>query len=305
MNRVVLLSSCLAVSLGLFASVAHAQPPNRMPPSIRPLVFLALEEPVLKELGIANDAPVVAEMRKQSQTLRHELSQRLNDSVRKAAQGGEPFNPKTEEEKLNAELQKLLTPEQYARLRQIHWQRAGIYALNDAEVVKALELTSDQQKQLAALQREAFEKQFELRNTGTAAEERKKKRYALTLEWEQEVNKILSQTQRDKLAEPENRDQMSWADLIRPEIKPEIVKALDITDQQQAKLATLSRDMQKRAGDLLKGELARARDEQMQAKQHGIVAEHEKQAYAVLTAEQQKKLADLKGKAFDLESLGQ
>jgi type II secretory pathway component GspD/PulD (secretin) len=50
-----------------------------------------------------------------------------------------------------AELQKIVTPEQFTRLRQIAWQRAGSAALSEEEAQSALKLSDDQKAGIAKL----------------------------------------------------------------------------------------------------------------------------------------------------------
>ena len=240
MNRMGLLSRCLSASLALFAGTAGAQAPPSGRVSVRPLVGLALQEPVLKALGIAADAPVVAQMKELAQTFRNApLPGRGNPVL----QGG------SLQSKYDEQLEKLLTAEQFARLRQIHWQLAGMDALKDRNVVEALSLSDDQQAKLETVEREMYDKQREFGESTPQAKKRKEEFDAVLSGCRQEVEKTLSDMQRSKFAEWESRQQikLGYHDLA----KPEVVKLLELTQAQQNKLAALRIDFQKKGQELV------------------------------------------------------
>ena len=167
----------------------------------------ALRDPILKELGIEKDSPVVAEIRELSEAHAAELQKELrkhNPVDRVKAQATET----KVQRQYDVELEKLLTPEQFTRLKQIHWQQLGVSALNDAEVVYELEITNEQKSQLAALELEMFQKIRDLMNQASdrsvgfaASQEFQKRVQAVRTEQETKAEIILTQEQRELFVE--------------------------------------------------------------------------------------------------------
>ena len=167
---------------------------------------MMLREPILKELGIATDASVLDEIRKladqQSVEMRKQMSA-MNpphgDKVREVeAKLRLQFDP---------EFKKLLTPEQFTRVRQIYWQRMGIGALQEAEIVEALQLTKEQQTQISDLIYDRFQKIRNVNNPaegrplGPANEETRRKIEEITTETQSRGEQILTAEQRQKFAD--------------------------------------------------------------------------------------------------------
>ena len=183
------------------------------------LMAFALREPILKELGIENDSPVVAEIRKLSEAHTTELRKELraiNPVVRERVQEAEVKL----QGQYDLELKKLLTPEQFVRLRQIHWQQLGLQALNEADVAKALAITQEQKEQLAAVELAFFKNVRELLNprdarpVGPVSAEIQKKMKLARDEQETKVNQILTQVQRNQFAELKGKPfelELLWA----------------------------------------------------------------------------------------------
>lgn len=188
--------------------IARAPGLSRGPIQTRPggLMSLALREPVLKELGIDKDAAIVADIRKLMVEHSTELIKQLrelNPVEREKAKEIES-NLQT---KYNPELKKLLTPEQFARLRQIHWQQQGVQALDDAEIVLTLDLTKEQREQLSKMNDDITQKRIKLLNPpggrplGPVSEEIQTKMKELLTESETRASQILTQSQLEKYAE--------------------------------------------------------------------------------------------------------
>ena len=131
---------------------------RRMPIRTRPggLMAFALGEPILKELGIDKDAPEVAEIRKLSEAHSVELRQQMREMKPPENEKAKEIESKLQA-KYNPDLKKLLTAEQFTRLRQINWQSKGVGALDDADVANTLEITKEQQEQLSAMNYEMFQ----------------------------------------------------------------------------------------------------------------------------------------------------
>ena len=183
------------------------------------LMAFALREPILKELGIENDSPVVAEIRKLSEAHTTELRKELraiNPVVRERVQEAEVKL----QGQYDLELQKLLTPEQFIRLRQIHWQQLGLQALRDVNVATALAITKEQKEQLAVVELAFFKNVKELLNppegrpAGPVSPEIQKKMKLAREEQETKVNEILTQVQRNQFAELKGKPfelELLWA----------------------------------------------------------------------------------------------
>lgn len=166
------------------------------------MMLIAVQEPVLKELGISKDAPEVAEIRKLSDVYASDLRQELK--------GPDDNNRLREIEakiqaKHNPDLKKWLTVEQFDRLQQIYWQFMRAEALSDPVVIQALELSKDQQEKIYAAKYEQFVAQRNLLNpsegriVGTSiSEETGNKIQESITERDQKINQILTADQQSK-----------------------------------------------------------------------------------------------------------
>ena len=104
------------------------------------------------------------------------------------------------------DLQKVLKPEQYARLRQIGWQSQGAGALSDPELIKILDINPEQRQKIADLEQE-FQSKFRAAlnppngppNAGDP--EFSKQIDALQADRTQKLLAVLTKTQQEKFAE--------------------------------------------------------------------------------------------------------
>ena len=195
-----------------FELVETSAPANRssgMPVATRPggLMSLAVMEPVMNELGLDPTSPAVAELHKLSRAHSLELRQRLQSKesgvdVREAARDVESKL----QTKYDVELKAVLTPDQFTRLRQIHWQRLGADAFSDGEVTRLLQITSEQQAQLATLNLEVFQKVRQLLNPpgggrpvgASVSDEIKKQIQNSVTDREARIQQILTTTQQEQ-----------------------------------------------------------------------------------------------------------
>jgi beta-lactamase regulating signal transducer with metallopeptidase domain len=168
------------------------------------LISIALLEPILKELGIENDSPQVAELRKLADAYKKDL----RDSVREHTPVDAASLPELDlklKERVDSELKKVLMPEQYTRLRQIVWQMAGSNDLSYPDLAKELDITPQQREKLDDLTVEMFRKRVAIFNPnggrGPPDVDEAKKNDALNAQWSTKVNEILSKAQQEKLAE--------------------------------------------------------------------------------------------------------
>ena len=106
---------------------------------------------------------------------------------------------------VNPKIKEALSAQQYERLQQIQWQAAGIAALSDAELVKALDISKEQSEKIAALEKENSDKQRELFRGGFN-EEAREKMTALIKERDAKVNEVLTAAQRDKFAQLKGKE---------------------------------------------------------------------------------------------------
>ena len=173
------------------------------------LMELALMEPVMKELGIDKDAPQVPELRKLAETYFAGNRQRISKNAARSDRSGDRQsipNRAHGSGQNRSGTEKLLTPEQFTRLRQINWQNEGVAALYDSAIEAALEITSDQQKQLSDLNYENQRKHTRLLNPRDgeprlSAEEIQKQGAELNAERDRRINDILTKTQQEKFTE--------------------------------------------------------------------------------------------------------
>ena len=144
-------------TLLMTAAVATAQePPKDKPVPLPGMISLIVREPVQRELGIESDSPELEDIRKLIKPFSTVLNQRLNnptDEDKAERLTAQQLYGKVEAE-IVLELKKLLKPEQFARLEQIHWQRWGLQAVMDPVVLNELEITEDQRAKLSAMKNE-------------------------------------------------------------------------------------------------------------------------------------------------------
>lgn len=141
----------------LSASTADAQ--GQRGPGGWPLLSLATREPVQKELGLSRDA--VEKVKKIDDAYFEES----RAEMRKIASGRVVSLPDEDRktilaataavrDRLMPQFKEALTADQYTRLQQIDWQAQRSLALADPDVVKALDLSRDQQDKISAVSKE-------------------------------------------------------------------------------------------------------------------------------------------------------
>jgi Spy/CpxP family protein refolding chaperone len=141
-------------------------------------LFVLGNEAVQKELALRPEqtekvkdllAEVHAEWKQQMQaargTARGEENSPNGDRAHRSGEMRSKFAEisKSVNEKFRAKVAEVLDGRQQARLREIALQAAGTHAFQDADVVRELGLTSQQQEQLAAVRHDYAEKFAELR----------------------------------------------------------------------------------------------------------------------------------------------
>lgn len=105
-------------------------------------------------------------------------------------------------------LAEIATPEQVKRLDQIVLQAKGVNALTEEAVAKSLDLSAEQTTKIAEVTREYREKQSELFAPGAQGdrEERMEKGRELNKAREEALIGVLTQEQKDKLAELKGKE---------------------------------------------------------------------------------------------------
>ena len=197
------------------ASGSHATPlPGKSAKESQPrllsgrLMRIALQPQVQKELGIEFGNPQSVEISKLDADIVQDIQDRRSKMTESELAGSQKFFTELRD-KRDLELQKLLTPEQWARLRQINLQTTStVQALLDPDVVKALDLTKDQQEKLATTEREhgdEYNQYFtRLRQSGAENQDTKdvnKKTQEMNAEYEKKIGEILTKAQAEKFAE--------------------------------------------------------------------------------------------------------
>jgi len=128
----------------------------------RDVLSLIANEAVVKELGVSEE--VAAKLKKISDDNRADvrkavgdtrLGQDATDAERAERRKKSEEAAKTARETYLPKVKETLTAEQYKRVQEIVYQANG---LSDPEVVKALEITKEQQDKIAAINKEAGEK---------------------------------------------------------------------------------------------------------------------------------------------------
>lgn len=185
-------------------------------------------------------------------------------------------------------------------------QGGALMLVRSEAVQKEIGVTDDQKAKLAALLEEYQSESQKARadaglegiNFREITEEQRKKM--------QEVNKTLTDKYTPKLKETLKPEQLERVQQISYQLAgpaaygdPDVVKALEITKEQQDKLATIRADFQKKQQELFAGGGAGGGREafaKLREEQNAEIAK-------VLTAEQTEKFTKLKGKEIDVSTL--
>jgi Spy/CpxP family protein refolding chaperone len=176
------------------------------------LARLATNEAVQKEIGATD------EQKEKLKTLGEELAKDAQEEASAAGIGGGAggFQNLTPEEraklfekmatvakKLNdkytPKVKETLKPEQFERLQQISYQAAGAGVYSNADVVKALDLTKEQQEKIATITKDFQEKQRALFGGGAPADGAREAAAKLRDEQNAELAKVLTAEQSEKL----------------------------------------------------------------------------------------------------------
>lgn len=170
-------------------------------------LMLASMEPVQKELGLKEDQ--VAKLKTLSEESRKEMQaggqpnfeelQKLSDEERRKkmeerAEGFRKLN-----EKYKPKVAEVLDAKQNERLKQIQLQAAGSRAIQDPDVVKALDLSKEQQDKLAALNKDFNEKRTELFRGAAGGGDAFAKARELSEAHDKQAAEVLSKDQTEKL----------------------------------------------------------------------------------------------------------
>jgi hypothetical protein len=106
---------------------------------------------------------------------------------------------------MKPKVKEVLTAQQFERLQQIHVQAEGIRALNDADVVKSLDISKEQTDKIAAIEKESSDKRRELFRDG-GNEGAREKLTALTKERDEKTLAVLSADQREKFSQLKGKE---------------------------------------------------------------------------------------------------
>lgn len=216
--------SVLAVCAASAAVVASEATGSFVPsPGFRGLIQLAAHPVVQKEIDLSDPdcerAKTLLQELGQEQQLEISRSDLSVDFSELQNLTGEPRVKKQRliegkfaalnrdvEGKLRPKLEKILSPRQLERVRQIRWQSLGMKALSDPELATALELTDDQQTRVATLIAQASDEehgQFREKRKYTPAELQaiKQKTAEIAKDRDARLSKVLDDGQTIKLAD--------------------------------------------------------------------------------------------------------
>jgi len=163
----------------------------------------------MKELGLEENSPTVAKLR----ALNERLAKEAQEAGRKARESGETPTSTLSDSlarkrpDTDPELQSLLIPEQFARLKEIYLQMHGPRALIDPDVEAALSINAQQKEKIIAAIRESMDQQSALYARpgqlveGLSIDEFRKKVREQTADRDKKIDAILTAQQKAKLAE--------------------------------------------------------------------------------------------------------
>lgn len=97
------------------------------------------------------------------------------------------------------QVKEVLTPAQFERAQQIYWQSSTVQAFADPDLIKALDVTKEQQDKIAAVGKEFTEKQRAL-FSGGRAEGGREKMEELSKERDTKIVEVLTADQKTKFA---------------------------------------------------------------------------------------------------------
>lgn len=172
------------------------------------LLQLVLMEPVLEELEIGPASPVVVELHQLYRTYQRERREQISSKGTAPDRSTLSQAETTRQLRYEDEVKRLLTPAQFARLREIYFQRMGPDALHDAEVASHLNLSEDQKAQIAELNLDKVRKARDLINQSAGkqaaaaiSDDIKKKIQDSIIERESRAFEILTPAQQAKWQE--------------------------------------------------------------------------------------------------------
>jgi Spy/CpxP family protein refolding chaperone len=190
--------------------------------------------------------------------------------------------------------------------------------LQNEKVQKEIELVADQKQKLEALAKEAQEARRAKMGdmSKLSREEMQKKMEEVGKEMQEEVQK--TQKKVEEILLPHQVERVKQIQLqsqleMMPGMtlaSPEVVKGLDLTEDQQAKIKTINEEAMKAMGDMRPGGGRPATDEEREKRKKAREEmdtkrkENNTKLMDVLTAEQKEKLEKMKGPKFDVTSLG-
>ena len=223
------LTSCLA-----FATLAEAQPgggggrrgggPGGGGFGRTSIFTVAGNDDAQKDIGITTDEAtkvkaVVDEFNEANRDAMRSAGENVNFREMTPEQR-EKFNEKVAEsnktnvEKFLPKLKDVLSADQFTRLQQITWQAMGSSAFTEAEIIKALNITSDQQSKIKSIRTDYDAKSREVMQAafanggggggggggGAAFAEVREKTQAINKERDGKVDEVLTKEQLDKFA---------------------------------------------------------------------------------------------------------
>ena len=170
--------------------------------------------------------------------------------------------------------------------------------LQNEQVQKEIELVADQKEKVTALNKETQDARAAARAdmANLSQEERQAKMKEAAEKTEKKVEGILNPKQLKRMEQIQLQVQGGVA-----LSNPKVVKALALTDDQQAKIKTINDDSRKAMADMRSG--GGPPSDEDRAKMQKSMKETETKLMDVLTADQKGKLEKMKGEKFDTSVL--
>lgn len=170
--------------------------------------------------------------------------------------------------------------------------------LQNEQVQKEIELVADQKEKITALNKETQDARAAARAdmANLSQEERQAKMKEAAEKTEKKVEGILNPKQLKRMEQIQLQVQGGVA-----LSNPKVVKALALTDDQQAKIKTINDDSRKAMADMRSG--GGPPSDEDRAKMQKSMKETETKLMDVLTADQKGKLEKMKGEKFDTSVL--
>jgi hypothetical protein len=181
----------------LFGSLAWAQPDSPRQRGNGPrigLAELAIQKPVQEELKLSSDeVDRLKKLAEEGQAARRELRDLSEDDRRKKGRELSEAHEK--------KVAEMITPAQFARLKQISWQVQSPWVFGNPQVVSALNLTDEEKEKIETITRETGESMRGLFQGGADFDKARKEAMKLREVAQEKILALLTSEQQGKWKE--------------------------------------------------------------------------------------------------------